>query len=152
MSANNKRSGVSLSHHILPTSGTMIGICMTLIGLVKLNENRGGMSHVDEYAALSALVFLASAVTSYLSLRYEDNEALSRRLIASGDLRESANTVREAGFDPFMAAAIAEKQQWVADLAAAGVFGGIDKGARWQEYADRLLAARDGGSGDGKQA
>ena len=80
MSANNKRSGVSLSHHILPTSGTMIGICMTLIGLVKLTENGGGMSHVDEYAALSALVFLASAVTSYLSLRYEDNEALSRRL------------------------------------------------------------------------
>lgn len=58
------------------------------------------------------------------------------------EMRESANTVREAGFEPVMAAAIAAKQQWVADQAAAGVFDGIDKDARWQDYADRLLAAR----------
>lgn len=58
------------------------------------------------------------------------------------EMRESANTVREAGFEPIMTAAIAEKQQWVADQAAAGVFNGVGKGARWQEYADKLLAAR----------
>jgi 3-hydroxyisobutyrate dehydrogenase-like beta-hydroxyacid dehydrogenase len=58
------------------------------------------------------------------------------------EMRESANTVREAGFAPLMAAAIADKQQWVADLAQDGVFGGVAKGARWQDYADRLLAAR----------
>ena len=58
------------------------------------------------------------------------------------EMRESANTVREAGFEPFMASAIADKQQWVADQAAAGVFDGVDKKARWQDYADRLLAAR----------
>jgi hypothetical protein len=70
-----------LAHHILPTSGTMIGICMTLIGLVKVTEFKGGHeSHVDEYAALATLVFLASAMSSYLSLRLEGREALSRRL------------------------------------------------------------------------
>jgi len=58
------------------------------------------------------------------------------------EMREAANTVREAGFDPFMGAAIAGKQQWVADQAAAGVFEGLAKDARWQDYADRLLAAR----------
>ena len=58
------------------------------------------------------------------------------------EMRESANTVREAGFDPIMTAAIADKQQWVADQAAAGVFKDVGKGARWQEYADKLLAAR----------
>ncbi|ABM37473.1 NAD(P)-dependent oxidoreductase [Polaromonas naphthalenivorans] len=58
------------------------------------------------------------------------------------EMRESANTVREAGFEPLMTAAIATKHQWVADQARAGVFAGVDKGARWQEYADRLLAAR----------
>lgn len=58
------------------------------------------------------------------------------------EMREAANTVREAGFAPLMAAAIAGKQQWVADQARDGVFGGLRKGARWQEYADRLLAAR----------
>jgi 3-hydroxyisobutyrate dehydrogenase-like beta-hydroxyacid dehydrogenase len=58
------------------------------------------------------------------------------------EMREAANTVREAGFDPLMTAAIADKQQWVADQARDGVFREMAKGARWQEYADRLLAAR----------
>ncbi|MDM0033380.1 DUF1932 domain-containing protein [Variovorax sp. J22P271] len=58
------------------------------------------------------------------------------------EMREAANTVREAGFAPTMAAAIAEKQQWVADQAKAGVFDGLDKEANWQDYADRLLAQR----------
>ena len=58
------------------------------------------------------------------------------------EMRESANTVREAGFEPFMASAIADKQQWVADQAAAGVFSGLPKDARWQDYADRLIASR----------
>jgi 3-hydroxyisobutyrate dehydrogenase-like beta-hydroxyacid dehydrogenase len=58
------------------------------------------------------------------------------------EMREAANTVREAGFDPFMSAAIADKQQWVADQAAADVFKGLPKDARWQDYADRLIEAR----------
>jgi 3-hydroxyisobutyrate dehydrogenase-like beta-hydroxyacid dehydrogenase len=58
------------------------------------------------------------------------------------EMRESAQTVREAGFPPLMTAAIADKQQWVADRASAGVFDGLDKQARWQDYADRLLQAR----------
>ncbi len=59
------------------------------------------------------------------------------------EMRESANTVREAGFEPFMTSAIAEKQQWVADQAKAGVFDGVDtKNDPWQAYADRLLAQR----------
>ncbi len=56
------------------------------------------------------------------------------------EMREAANTVREAGFSPFMASAIADKQQWVADQARAGVFQGLVKDAPWQDYADRLLA------------
>jgi 3-hydroxyisobutyrate dehydrogenase-like beta-hydroxyacid dehydrogenase len=60
------------------------------------------------------------------------------------EMREAANTVQDAGFAPAMAAAIADKQQWVADQARAGVFRDLPKGARWQEYADRLLAARKG--------
>ena len=58
------------------------------------------------------------------------------------EMREAANTVREAGFEPFMTAAIADKQQWVADQARAGVFKEVDWNGRWQDYADALLAAR----------
>ena len=67
------------------------------------------------------------------------------------EMRESANTVREAGFEPFMTAAIAQKQQWVADQAAAGLFEGVDKTTPWQDYADRLLAARAAQEGDAPQ-
>ncbi len=56
------------------------------------------------------------------------------------EMRESANTVAEAGFTPYLAAAIAEKHDWVALQASAGVFAGIGKDAKWQDYADRLLA------------
>ncbi len=58
------------------------------------------------------------------------------------EMREAAQTVREAGFEPLMAQAIANKQQWVADQAKAGIFSDVAKGARWQDYADTLLTAR----------
>ena len=57
------------------------------------------------------------------------------------EMREAANTVKEAGFEPLMTAAIADKQQWVASLAKTGVFEGVGKSARWQDYADKLLDA-----------
>ena len=58
------------------------------------------------------------------------------------EMREAALTVREAGFEPLMVAAIADKQQWVADQARAGVFEGITAADAWQVFADALLAAR----------
>ncbi|WP_114970248.1 NAD(P)-dependent oxidoreductase [Rhodoferax ferrireducens] len=58
------------------------------------------------------------------------------------EMREAANTVREAGFEPWMAAAIAEKHDWIAQQSRDGVFEGVGKDACWQDYADRLLAAR----------
>lgn len=60
------------------------------------------------------------------------------------EMREAANTVREAGFEPTMTASIADKQQWVADQARDGAFRDLPPGAQWQAYADRLLAARAG--------
>ncbi len=73
-----QRFSMELSHHILPTSATMIGICTTFIGLVKLAEAKLGPSHVDEYAALAALLFLISAASSYLSIRYSNLGRLGR--------------------------------------------------------------------------
>ena len=55
------------------------------------------------------------------------------------EMREAAQTVREAGFEPLMAAAIASKQDWVASQAHEGVFDGLDGGSDWQAYADRLI-------------
>ena len=75
-----------LAGHILPTAATMIGICVTLTGLVKIAEARIGPSHVDEYCALTALVFLASTVLSYVSLRVGPESALDHRLERIADI------------------------------------------------------------------
>ena len=56
------------------------------------------------------------------------------------EMREAAVTVCEAGFEPFMAAATAQKQDFVAKLAAAGCFDGIAADADWRDYAERLIA------------
>ncbi len=74
-----------LSRHILPSAATMIGVCTTLIGLVKIIEVRTGPSHIDEYAALTSLLFLASAATSYLSMRWSAQSHMSGKLEGIAD-------------------------------------------------------------------
>jgi hypothetical protein len=83
--AHNRYDG-DLPRHILPTSGTMVGVCTTLVGLVKLGELQHGASHVDEYAACAAVLFMLSASLSYLSIRSSQSKALSGRLEAIADI------------------------------------------------------------------
>ena len=58
------------------------------------------------------------------------------------EMREVAVTVREIGLDPLMAAATAERQDWMGRQKVALGLDKLDKDANWREYADRLLAAR----------
>ena len=85
--SDDKASGEqgALSKHILPSSGTMIGVCATLIGLVKIMEPQIGPSRVDEYSAIASLFFLASAVASYTSMRKSQNRQLSERCESIAD-------------------------------------------------------------------
>ena len=60
----------NLSGHILPTSGAMLGVCMTVISIVKLTQSNRGVAYwVDDLLALDALIFLTSSILSYLSIR-----------------------------------------------------------------------------------
>jgi hypothetical protein len=70
----------SLASHILPVSGTMIGVCTTLVGLIKVAEIRHGPTRVDEYSAIMGITFLVSALTSYLSIRYSNWTKISARI------------------------------------------------------------------------
>jgi 3-hydroxyisobutyrate dehydrogenase-like beta-hydroxyacid dehydrogenase len=65
------------------------------------------------------------------------------------EMREAAVTVREAGLEAWCAAAAAERQAWVADLADAGLFGkkggtkrrkDLRHNTDWRVEADRILA------------
>lgn len=63
------------------------------------------------------------------------------------EMRESAHTIREAGLTPWLAEASAQRQEWMAQLAEAGVFGrrdepGYARHTDWRVEADRILAQR----------
>ena len=58
-----------LADHILPSSATMIGVCMTVISLAHLIPKHSISRHVNDLLALDSLFFLSSAMLSYFSIR-----------------------------------------------------------------------------------
>ncbi len=60
----------SIANHILPTSATMTGVCVTVISIVRLTEATRHISTViDTVFAMTGLVFLMSCFLSYISMR-----------------------------------------------------------------------------------
>ena len=59
-----------MSRHILPTSATMVGVCITVIGIVRLLETHAAIATIiDNVLAVDAMFFLMSTVVSYVALR-----------------------------------------------------------------------------------
>ncbi len=94
---------------------------------------------------------LASLKETFPGIDWEKQGAyFFQRVIEHGrrrseEVREVAQTVREAGLEPWSASGTADRQAWVADLADAGLFGpkGTKEFARssdWRTEADRILA------------
>lgn len=67
-----------LSKHILPNAATMVGVCLTGIGLVKIIEQHTGPSHVDTFLALDSVLFCVSSLFSYFSLRWAGRRRAQR--------------------------------------------------------------------------
>jgi hypothetical protein len=60
----------NIASHILPTSATMVGVCMTVLSIAKLVEGQTEHPYIiDELMAFNSLMFLLSAGLSYLSIR-----------------------------------------------------------------------------------
>jgi 3-hydroxyisobutyrate dehydrogenase-like beta-hydroxyacid dehydrogenase len=58
------------------------------------------------------------------------------------EMREVAVTVREAGLEPWMASATAERQDWMGRQKGPLGLDKLGKDANWREYADKLLENR----------
>ena len=58
----------TISKHILPTSATMVGVCMTVISILKLSAGSSN-TWADEILAVDSLFFIVSAIFSYVSIR-----------------------------------------------------------------------------------
>jgi len=95
---------------------------------------------------------LASLKETFPGVDWEKQAAyFFQRVIEHGprraeEMREAAQTVREAGLAPWSADGTTQRQAWMADLTEAGVFGarGTQAFARstdWRTEADRVLAA-----------
>jgi 3-hydroxyisobutyrate dehydrogenase-like beta-hydroxyacid dehydrogenase len=94
---------------------------------------------------------IASLRETFPGIDWENQAAyFFQRVIEHGrrrseEVREVAETVREAGLTPWSASGTAERQAWVADLADQGLFGtkgapGFARSPDWRTEADRILA------------
>jgi hypothetical protein len=67
-----------LSQHILPTSAQLVGVCLTVISLIKaLHIAQAGVL-LDKFLAIDALLFTISAALSYSSIRGTKSENLEK--------------------------------------------------------------------------
>ncbi len=69
-----------LADHILPSSATMIGVCMTVISVAQLIPKHSISRHVKELLAFDSLLFLASSMLSYFSIRHPGSGIKNERL------------------------------------------------------------------------
>ena len=53
--------------HILPAAATMVGVCMTVISIVRVLQKGGVL--VAHVVAFASLAFLTSSVTAYFAIR-----------------------------------------------------------------------------------
>ena len=67
--------GSGLSAHILPTSATMIWVCMTVLSIGHLAPAGELRMVVDKLLAVDALVFLVSALLFFVSMSAKSHGA-----------------------------------------------------------------------------
>lgn len=76
----------SISIHIFSVSATLVGVCLTVIGIFRaITELKNFNTVGDNILALDALIFLVACILAYTSLRTADKKR-RRRLERIADL------------------------------------------------------------------
>ena len=78
--------GENISGRIFAASSSMVGICLTAIGLFRISDRLKGIGTIaDELLAVDAVGFLVSCFLAYLALKTEDlRQRASIERIADG--------------------------------------------------------------------
>ena len=72
----------AVSAHILPTSATLVGACITAISVVKFAHVGTAGAFLDRLLGIATCLFLVSAITSFASIR---RVAAQRRLESAAE-------------------------------------------------------------------
>lgn len=75
-----------ITHHILPTSATMVGVCLTGITVLRIGGNHLE-TFADELLTATSLLFAVACFLSFASIRRSDDSKLERvadRLFLAG--------------------------------------------------------------------
>lgn len=76
---DNPQTRDSLCVHIFSVSATMIGVCLTVLGLMRVFINFSGVATVaDDIVAATSFAFLFSCLFSYWGLHSHDHDRLRR--------------------------------------------------------------------------
>jgi hypothetical protein len=74
-----EKQEANLSIHIFSVSATLVGVCLTVIGIINilpLNKNNETIN--DDILAVAAFLFLICCVLSYFALKIEDRTSRLR--------------------------------------------------------------------------
>lgn len=66
--SDNGNGKKSISHHILPTSSNLLGLCFVLLSFMKVTK-MGMETIIDELVAVGVVLFLAASIFSYAAIR-----------------------------------------------------------------------------------
>jgi hypothetical protein len=88
---NRKAIDEDLSVHIFTVSATMVGVCLTVVGLIRVVITlRRAETMIDELVSLDAMLFVASGLLAYWALRSRKRgrlhriEAIAERVFLGG--------------------------------------------------------------------
>lgn len=75
----------SISVDVFSVSAAMVGVCLTVIQLIKMNGTQSPNTIVDEILALDAIVFMVACVISFLALKSKRHSRFKKIMENIGD-------------------------------------------------------------------
>jgi hypothetical protein len=67
-----KNANGNMSHHILPTAATLLGICFAMLSFINVTACRE-KTLLDEILAIATALFFGATIFSYLAVRSAKN-------------------------------------------------------------------------------
>lgn len=69
------------SPHILNTSSTLLGLCFIVLTSLKVTS-RSETTFIDEFTAVASVLFMASSILSFLSMRSNNTPSIQYEKVA----------------------------------------------------------------------